>query len=24
MINIEKFLEKYYKPNEKIILACST
>ena len=24
MINIENFLEKYYKKNEKIILACST
>ena len=24
MINIEIFLEKYYKPDEKIILACST
>lgn len=23
MLNLEKFLEKYYKPNEKIILACS-
>ena len=23
MINIEKFLEKYIKPDEKIILACS-
>lgn len=24
MLDIEKFLEKYYKPDEKIILACST
>lgn len=24
MLNLEKFLSKYYKPNEKIILACST
>lgn len=24
MLNIEKFLEKYYKSDEKIILACST
>ncbi len=24
MINLEKFLKKYYKENEKIILACST
>lgn len=24
MVNIEKFLEKYYKKNEPIILACST
>lgn len=24
MIDINKFLEKYYKPDEKIILACST
>ena len=24
MINIEQFLDKYYSPNETIILACST
>lgn len=24
MINIQEFLEKYYQPNEKIILACSS